>query len=322
MRVFRHFNDVPDAFKGAVVAVGNFDGVHLGHQALIGEARKLATEEGGLLGVLAFEPHPQEFFRPSPESFRLTPFRTKARLLAECGADVMYALAFDAQMAGMSAQEFVLDVLVKGLGVSHVVIGNDFQFGKGRAGNATVLAYMGEMEGFGVTVFEPVTAEGHDKISSTRIRDALKAGKPNEAAKLLGHWWTVESRVEHGDARGRTIGFPTANMRLTDCLKPAFGIYAVRATILENDKPVSRHDGAASFGVRPMFKTSEPLLETFLFDFDGDLYGKHLAVELVSYLHPELKLDGLDALKAQIAKDCDDARKALAAAPNLTLGAG
>jgi riboflavin kinase/FMN adenylyltransferase len=317
MRVFRHFNDVPDAFKGAVVAVGNFDGVHLGHQALIGEARRLAEERGGLLGVLAFEPHPQEFFRPSPESFRLTPFRTKARLLAACGADVMYALAFDQAMATMSAQEFVLDVLVQGLGVSHVVIGNDFQFGKGRAGNATVLAYMGEMEGFGVTVFEPVVVAGHGKISSTQIRDALKGGRPDEAARLLGHWWAVESRVEHGEARGRTIGFPTANMRLTDSIKPAFGIYAVRATLIENDAPVSRHDGVANFGIRPMFKTDEPLLETFLFDFNGDLYGKHLAVEFVAYLRSEAKLEGLDALKAQIAKDSDDARAALAAAPRL-----
>lgn len=315
MRIFRHFRDVPDAFRGSVIAVGNFDGVHLGHRALIGAARKLAEERGALLGVLAFEPHPQEFFRPQPESFRLTPFRTKARLIAGEGADVMFALTFDSEIATMTAQAFVLDVLVASLGVAHVVIGADFQFGKGRAGDATLLSYMGEMEGFGVTVFEPVGAMGAEKISSTRIREALKSGRPEDAAKLLGHWWTVESRVEHGDARGRTIGFPTANMRLIDCLKPAFGIYAVRAMIMEDEKPVGRHEGVASFGVRPMFKTREPLLETFLFDFSGDLYGRHLAVELISYLRAEAKLDGLEALKVQIAKDCDDARAALAAAP-------
>src|SRR5215472_2382758 len=317
MRIFRHHRDVSDAYRGAVIAVGNFDGVHLGHQALIAEARRLAQERGGLLGVLAFEPHPQEFFRPSPESFRLTPFRTKARLIAEEGADVMFALAFDAEMAARSAQEFVLEVLVDGLGASHVVVGADFQFGKGRSGNTTVLAYMGEMEGFGVTGFEPVAVTGSDKISSTRIRDALKQGRPQEAAQLLGHWWTVESRVERGDAHGRAIGFPTANMRLVDCLKPAFGIYAVRAMIIENDQPVARHDGVANFGIRPMpmFKTTEPLLETYLFDFSGDLYGKHLAVELIAYLRPEANLDGLDALKAQIALDCDNARVALARSP-------
>ena len=314
MRIFRHYRDVPDAYKGAVVAVGNFDGVHRGHQALIGEARRLATERGAPLGVLAFEPHPQEFFRPSPVSFRLTPFRTKARLIAEQGADVMFALAFDAEMAGLPAHEFVLDVLVGALGVGHVVVGSDFQFGKGRSGNVTTLSYMGEMEGFGVTVFEPVAAQGHDKISSTRIREALKAGQPDEAARLLGHWWTVESRVEHGDKRGRTIGFPTANMRLEDCLEPAFGIYAVRATVFEDDKPVLKRDGVANLGIRPMFETKVPHLETFLFDFDGDLYGKHMAVELVAYLRPEMKFEGLDALRAQIAADSEAARAALKSA--------
>ena len=312
MKIFRHYRDVPDACKGAVVALGNFDGVHLGHQALIGEARRLARERNAPLGVLAFEPHPQEFFHPSPESFRLTPFRAKARLIAELETDFLYALTFDAQMAAKSAQQFVLDVLVGGLGVGAIVVGADFQFGKGRTGNATLLAYMGDAEGFGVTIFKPVAAGGHDKISSTQIRDALKQGRPEEAARLLGHYWSVEARVEHGDKRGRTIGFPTANMRLVDCLKPAFGIYAVRAKILEDDRIISMHDGVASFGMQPMFQVATPLLETYLFDFDGDLYGKHMAVELVAYLRAEAKLEGLPALKAQIAKDSDDARKVLA----------
>jgi riboflavin kinase/FMN adenylyltransferase len=311
MKVFRHYRDVPDAYKGAVVAVGNFDGVHRGHQALIAEAKRLADERGAPLGVLAFEPHPQEFFRPSPESFRLTPFRAKARLIAGLGADVLYALAFDAEMAAKPAEDFVMDVLVEGLGAGAIVVGKDFQFGKGRAGNTTVLAYMGEMEGFGVTIFDPVIAHDHDKISSTEIRDALKAGKPEVAAKLLGHHWSVEARVEHGDKRGRTIGFPTANMKLVDTLKPAFGVYAVRAKILDNDQVMSTHDGVANFGIRPMFQSEVPLLETYLFDFDGDLYGKHMAVELISYIRPEAKFSDLAALKAQIATDSDAARKLL-----------
>ena len=311
MRIFRHYEDVPAPFKGAVVAIGNFDGVHRGHQALIARARAHAQALGKPVGVMAFEPHPQEFFHPSPESFRLTPFRTKARLLMEQGVDVMFALPFDAQMARQSAQAFVADVLVKGLGTSCVLVGADFQFGKGRAGDATVLSYMGEMEGFGVEVFEPVLEDGTHKISSTHIREALKDGKPGVAAKLLGHYWSVEARVEHGDKRGRTIGVPTANMRLPDTLHPAFGVYAVRATIYEDDKPVSRHDGVANFGIRPMWQTKEPLLETWLFDFDGDLYGKHLGVEFIHYIRGEAKLDGLDALKAQIAKDSDEARKVL-----------
>ena len=311
MRIFRHHDDVTAPFKGAVVAIGNFDGVHRGHQALIARTRFHAHAQGKPVGVLAFEPHPQEFFRPSPESFRLTPFRAKSRLLAEQGVDVMYALAFDAQMAAKSAQEFVLDVLVTGLGVSCVLVGAEFQFGNGRAGDATVLSYMGEMEGFAVEIFEPVLEDATHKISSTHIREALKAGKPDVAAKLLGHFWSVEARVEHGDKRGRTIGVPTANMRLVDTLHPAFGVYAVRATIYEDDRPVSRHNGVANFGIRPMWETKEPLRATWLFDFDGDLYGKHMAVEFIHYIRGEAKLDGLDALKAQIAKDSDEARKVL-----------
>ncbi|HVU19507.1 MAG TPA: bifunctional riboflavin kinase/FAD synthetase [Rhizomicrobium sp.] len=311
MRIFRHYEHVPGAFQGAVVAVGNFDGVHLGHRALIEESEHLARERGAPLAVLAFEPHPQEFFRPSPESFRLTPFRVKARLLAELHVDAMFALPFDAQMASKTAQEFVLDVLVKGLAAGCVVVGEDFQFGKGRAGNATVLSYMGDMEGFGVEIFKPVAVEGSEKISSTQIRQALQQGRPDEAARLLGHYWSVEARVEHGDKRGRTIGVPTANMRLMDCLKPAFGVYAVRASVLEDDKVVSRHRGVANFGIRPMFETPVPLLETWLFDFDGDLYGKHLSVELVSYLRPEMNLPDLDTLKAQISADAEAARAAL-----------
>jgi riboflavin kinase/FMN adenylyltransferase len=311
VRIFRHYENVPGAFQGAVVAVGNFDGVHLGHRALIEEAEHHARERGAALAVLAFEPHPQEFFRPSAESFRLTPFRVKARLLADLHVDAMFALPFDAHMASKTAQDFVLDVLVKGLGAGCVVVGEDFQFGKGRAGNATLLSYMGEMEGFGVEIFKPVAAEGTEKISSTQIRHALQQGMPEEAARLLGHYWSVEARVEHGDKRGRTIGVPTANMRLVDCLKPAFGVYAARASVLEDDKVVSRHQGVANFGIRPMFETPTPLLETWLFNFDGDLYGKHLSVELVAYLRPEMNLPDLDALKAQISADAEAARSVL-----------
>ena len=318
MRIFRHFNDIPDAFRGAVVALGNFDGVHRGHQALIAEAARHAAALGVPLGVVAFEPHPQEFFHPENTGFRLTPFRIKARLVAEQGADVMFAVTFDAELAKKTPQEFVLDVLVNGLGVACVVVGSDFRFGKGRAGDVSVLAYMGEMEGFGVVSFDPVGARidgaSAAKISSTRIRDALKAGRPEEAASLLGHWWTIESHVEHGDKRGRVIGFPTINMRWEGSLAPAFGVYAVRATLMNGDSFGPSYDGVANFGVRPMFEIPSPLLETYLFDFSGDLYGKHMSVELIAYLRPEEKYDSLEALKAQIAKDMVAARAALARA--------
>jgi riboflavin kinase/FMN adenylyltransferase len=314
MRIFRHFQGVPEALKGAVVAIGNFDGVHKGHQALIAEARAEAEDRRSPLAVLAFEPHPQEFFRPRPDSIRLTPLRMKARLLSELGVDALFALPFDAEMSHRSAPAFVHDVLVEGLGAGAVVVGPDFEFGKGRSGNVSTLEHMGEMEGFAVTCFDMVTTEGA-KISSTRIREALQAAKPQEAASLLGRWWGIEARVEHGDKRGRTMGFPTANMHLGHCLAPAFGVYAVRVTILDNERPVSRHDGVANFGIRPMYQTQVPLMEAHLFDFDGDLYGKHLMVELIAYIRPEAKFADLDALVVQIGQDAQKARQILGAAP-------
>ena len=333
MRIFRHFADVPGALKGAVLAIGNFDGVHLGHRTLIHQACLEARAAGAPLAVLTFEPHPQEYFRAlrqdgghspaGPECFRLTPLRVKARLLAELGVDALFALPFDAEMARRSPAEFVQDVLLDGLGVKGIVVGRDFEFGKGRAGNLTALSYIGEMEGFTVTPFDTVlTVEGQaeaggEKISSTRIRTLLKEAKPQDAARLLGRWCAIEARVEHGDARGRQMGFPTANMHLHHCLAPAFGVYAVMVSIMDNDRVVERHAGVANFGIRPMYRTPVPLLETHLFDFDGDLYGKYLSVELVRWLRPEAKFPDLDALIAQIAADAAQARVILEDIPAL-----
>jgi len=308
MKILRHYRECPADAKGAVVALGNFDGVHLGHRALLMEAKRLAREQKRPFGVLVFEPNPREFFRPKDEPFRLTPFRAKARLLAELEVDVLIVLTFDAAMASMPAQDFVLDVLVKELAVAHVVVGKDFRFGKGRGGDAAVLGYMGEMEGFGTTVFSPVFADGSVKISSSDIRTALKAGKSDEAARLLGHWWRVEGHVAQGDKRGREIGFPTANLKIEHTLLPAFGIYAVRAHL-----PDGRIlDGAASFGLRPTFALETPLLEVHLFGFDGDLYGALITVEFIAYLRPEKKFETIEALKAQIAADCEGAKRVLA----------
>jgi riboflavin kinase/FMN adenylyltransferase len=321
LRIFRHFDDLPPALRGAVVAIGNFDGVHRGHRALIAEAKTLADARRSPLAVLSFEPHPQEYFRPSPECFRLTPLRTKARLLADLGVDALFALTFDGDMARRTPQDFVIKVLVEGLGISGAVVGHDFEFGQKRAGNLATLAYMGEMEGFSVTAFDTVTAHSFneksddEKISSTLIRRLLKEAKPEEAARLLGRPWAVEARVEHGDARGRTMGFPTANMHLGHCLAPAFGVYAVRVNILEGDRAVARHDGVANFGIRPMYQVEVPLMETHLFDFDGDLYGKYLSVELIRYIRPEAKFASLPDLVAQIGTDAANAREILAKTP-------
>jgi riboflavin kinase/FMN adenylyltransferase len=315
LRIFRHFEDIPGDLRGAVVAIGNFDGVHRGHRALIAEARRQAEANGAPLAVLSFEPHPQEFFRPSPDCFRLTPLRTKSRLLADLGVDVLFALPFDGDMARRSPEDFVENILVKGLGISGVVVGHDFEFGQKRAGNLNTLRDLGRKYGFSVTAFDTVTASGDDKISSTLIRQMLKQAKPEEAARLLGHPWTIEARVEHGDARGRTMGFPTANMHLHHCLAPAYGVYAVRLAILEGDHAVARHDGVANFGIRPMYQVNVPLLETHLFDFDGDLYGKYLSVEMIRYIRPEAKFPSLADLIAQIGADAARARAILAETP-------
>jgi riboflavin kinase/FMN adenylyltransferase len=271
------------------------------------EAKRRASELKRPFAALVFEPNPREFFRPKDEPFRLTTFRAKARLLSELGVEILFVLTFDAELASMSAQDFVLEVLVKELAATHVVVGKDFRFGKGRAGDVTVLGYMGEMEGFGTTVFAPIFADASVKISSSDIRVALKGGKPDHAARLLGHWWRIEGHVAQGDKRGRLIGYPTANLKLEHVLHPAFGIYAVRAHL-----PDGRvFDGAANFGVRPMFAVESPLLEVHLFGFSGDLYGALIAVEFIAYLRPEKKFDTIEALQAQIARDCDDAKRIL-----------
>ena len=309
MRILRQYRDVPAEAQRAVVALGNFDGVHLGHRALIAEAAGIARNTERPLAALVFEPYPREFFRPNDEPFRLTPFRAKARLLAEIGVEFLIVLTFDGSIAAMPAQDFVLDILVGELHVSHVVVGRDFLFGKGRGGDATVLAYMGEMEGFGVSVVSPIPAGGGQKISSSDIRAALRSGKFEEAARLLGHWWSVEGHVARGDRRGREFGFPTANLKLEEhTLKPLFGVYAVRVRFQGG----AVYDGVANFGVRPMFELDSPLMEVHLFDFSGDLYGELMTVELIAYLRGEQTFESVEALKAQMEADCETARRILA----------
>jgi riboflavin kinase/FMN adenylyltransferase len=306
---------VPRPLQGGVYALGNFDGVHRGHQIVIGEAARVASELNVPLGVLVFEPHPKQFFFPDEPFFRLTPFRAKTRLLERLGVDILAALPFDAEMAKRQAPEFVLDVLVKGLNATHVVAGYDFRFGKGRAGDATMLSYMGEQEGFGVSIVEEVS-HGGEAYSSTRIRECLAAGDPRGAAEQLGHSWTVETHVMTGDQRGRTIGFPTANLALEDHVQPALGVYAVHVEI-EDGPHKGFYEGVANLGKRPTFNKSDIVLEVHIFDFAGDIYGHHMAVSFVDYLRPEQKFDGLDALKTQIAKDSARAREILTANPRV-----
>lgn len=311
MRILRHHAATGDD-RGAVVALGNFDGVHLGHQAVIGTAGEAARAAPAPFAVLTFEPHPRSVFQPGAAPFRLTPFRGKARHLGALGVELLVALHFDLDFARRSAEDFVDRVLVEGLGVRHVVVGYDFVFGNRRRGTPALLADRGAAQGFGVTVVPPVESPSGAIYSSTRIREHLLAGRPGEAAALLGRFWEIEGRVERGARLGRTIGFPTANLGLDGYLRPAAGVYAVRAGIEEGERTIW-HDGAANLGWRPTVGGTDLRLETHLFDFAGELYGRHLRVQLVEHLRPEQKFSGLDALKAQIAADCLEARRVLAA---------
>ena len=311
MRLFRHHSEVPVEARGAVVALGNFDGVHLGHQRVIEEAARIAGELGAPLGVLTFEPHPREYFLPGRPAFRLTPFRIKLRQLEAIGVDYVYLLAFDRLMAERSPESFIVEVLGEGIEPAHVVVGYDFVFGRGRSGDAGLLADLGRGAGFGVTSVA-AAADGAGVIySSTKVRERLCAGDPAAAARLLGRPWEIEGRVETGDRRGRLLGFPTANLGLSGYLQPALGVYAVKAGIDEG-RGTRWRDGVANLGRRPTVGGTRVQLEVHLFDFAGDLYGRHLRVALVDFIRPERKFDGLDALKAQIAADSAEARRRLA----------
>ncbi len=310
MRVFRH-TTASGADRGAVVAVGNFDGVHRGHQAVIEAAKKAASPAAAPFAVLTFEPHPRSVFQPGAPPFRLTPFRAKSHALENLGVELLFTLHFDLDFAQKSAEAFVADVLVAGLGVRELVVGYDFVFGNRRRGTPELLKAEGAKQGFGVEVIAPVAGPGGIAYSSTQIREHLVAGRPREAAALLGRPWEIEGRVETGDRLGRTIGFPTANIMLADYLRPAAGVYAIRAGV-EDGAATHWFNGAANLGWRPTVGGKDLRLEAHLFDFDGDLYGKHLRIALIEHLRPERRFDGLDALKAQIAEDCQKARAVLA----------
>lgn len=298
---------VPQALRGGIVALGNFDGFHLGHQAVAGRAVERGRAEGRPVLVATFDPHPVRFFRPETPPFRLTSLDQRQRLFEAAGADAMIVFRFDAALAATTAEDFAAHRLVELIGAAGVVTGEDFTYGKGRAGNVAVLAEAGRRMGFSVDSVGPVS-DDDGTISSSRIREALQAGDCRTAARLLTRPFAIEGVVEHGDKRGRTIGYPTANIALGPYLRPRFGIYAVRGRL--DDGRVL--DGAANLGVRPTFEPPRELLEPYFFDFDGDLYGRKVEVELIDFLRPEAKFDRIEALTAQMAADCDEARRRLA----------
>ncbi|MFT6581471.1 MAG: bifunctional riboflavin kinase/FAD synthetase [Alphaproteobacteria bacterium] len=310
MQILRHYENTPDDIRNGVVVMGNFDGVHRGHQVVIGAGAELARARSAPLIVLTFEPHPRSFFRPHDPSFRLTSFRNKAHHIEALGVDALVVLNFDESLSSLTAEAFVQNVIVDGLGVRDLVVGYDFRFGNKRGGDAAFLEQAAAASGYKLQVIEPVATADSEVFSSTHIREMLIAGKPGQAAAMLGRPFEIEGRVQPGDQRGRQLGFPTANLELDGYLRPAMGVYAIRAG-LETETGFEWRDGVANFGNRPTVDGKTVLLETHLFDFNTDIYGSNLRVAFIEYLRPEKKFDGLDALKAQIAEDSANARRIL-----------
>jgi riboflavin kinase/FMN adenylyltransferase len=310
MRLYRHANDLPPAAKGAVACLGNFDGVHLGHRAVIGEGARIARATGRNLAVVTFEPHTREFFEPDAAPFRLTPLRAKLHALDALGVDLVVALAFNRSLSQLSAEAFGTEVLARDMAISHAVAGSNFRYGHRHAGSMEMLAEAGACLGFGVTAVPEVRDAEGTIYSATRIRQLVAAGDLRAAAALLGRPWEVDGHVIGGDRRGRLLGFPTANMHLGDYLRPAFGIYAVRARL---DRPGAPWiDGVANLGIRPMWRTAEPMVETHLFDFSDDIYGEVLRVRLIERLRGEAHFDSIDALVEQVDRDKLAAKQVLA----------
>lgn len=309
MRIVRDYQFVEDQDRGASAAIGNFDGVHRGHQHVIDIARAEAQRLGVPLGVMTFEPHPRQYFAPKAPPFRLMNAEARAHLLSWLGVEKLYELTFNDTLSALSPDAFAREIIADGLGLKHVVVGEDFHFGKGRAGNVADLQAFGEDLGFGVTVAALLHDVG-EEISSTAIRQALTDGRPRDAARMLGHWHRIDGEVIRGDQRGRNLGYPTANISIAELHPPKFGVYAVKVDVLTGPYK-GEYGGAASMGVRPMFGENLPNLESFLFDFKGDIYGEQLSVALVDYLRPEEKFDALAALIAQMNVDCDRARAIL-----------
>jgi riboflavin kinase/FMN adenylyltransferase len=298
---------IPENLRGSIVALGNFDGFHLGHQAVVGRAVARAFHERRQVVVATFDPHPVRFFKPDLPPFRLTTLDQRERLFAHAGADAMLVFEFGRALASMDAKEFIAEVMAKRVGAAGVVTGDDFTFGKGRTGDAELLKSLGEKHGVIAETVPQVLIDGV-RVSSGRIREALIAGDSGTATKLLSRDYAIEGVVQNGDARGRELGYPTANLVLGDYQRPKYGIYAVRA-ILDDG---SEHPGVANLGVRPTFDPPQELLETHLLDFSGDLYGRRMEVALHAFIRAELKFESVDALVEEMRKDEAAARRLLA----------
>jgi len=307
VRWLDHRDAAPPALRGAVIALGNFDGFHKGHQAVAKEAIDWAHAEGRPSIIATFDPHPVRLFRPEAPPFRLTTLEQRQELYLAAGATAMLVFHFDTELASTSAEDFITEILIRRFGAHGVVTGGDFSFGQGAKGDVELLRDLGGSRGLASRVIDAV-AEGDEVVSSSRIRKALREGDPQLAAKLLTRPFAIRGIVEHGHKRGRALGFPTANLTVDNYLRPKYGVYAVTGRILSTDEQLK---GAANIGLRPQFEPPRELLEPSFFDFSGDLYGQEIEVAFHHFLRPEAKFDRLDALIAQMEKDCREARRLL-----------
>ena len=310
LRVVRGWKDLPAADKGAAIAVGSFDGVHRGHQRVIQLAADAAGEQGVPLGVITFDPHPSAYFHPDRPGFQLQKRDQQARALEALGVEVLYVLPLDPELAGMSDREFAARVLAEGLGAKHIAVGFDNTFGKDRSGTPETMRAYGQEFGFSVSVAPPLMGADGDKYSSTRVREALREGRPEEACEILGRPFAIEGEVLRGRQLGRKLGFPTANVSIAGYVAPRFGVYATR-TLLPDGRRIA---GVASIGVNPTIDgATEPVLEVWLFDFSEDLYDQVVETDLIAFLRPEAKFPDLETLTAQVQADAEAARKVLEA---------
>lgn len=310
IRVIRGWKDLSEGDRGAAVAMGSFDGVHLGHQQVIELAGRAASDLGAPLGVITFDPHPRVYFRPDDPPFRLMKTDQQARALEKLNVDILYVMPLDAELAEMTDRQFATEVLHKGFGARHVALGFDNSFGKGRTGTPDTMRQYGRELGFGVSVADPVGDGGGEKFSSTAVREALRDGHPEVAAEILGRPFAIEGPVQRGRQLGRKLGFPTANIDLADYVTPKFGVYATRTRLSDGRE----FTGVANIGVNPTVQgVTRPLLEVWLFDFDEDIYDRIIETDLVAFLRPEEKFESLEVMTEQVMKDAENARRVLGA---------
>lgn len=303
MKVFHRYCDIPSSALNGITLLGNFDGVHKGHQDLLAFAHDIATNEGKPLNLITFEPHPRRFFNPHIESFRITPMRNKIKLLSQMGVDNMFILHFTKDLCLMNPKKFIFEVLVKGIKASHIIVGENYRFAKECSGDINTLIKLGNLYNFSVTPFPIANNPGGDRLSSSAVRLFLRRGDIESAENILGHPWEIEGRVIKGRQLGRTMGFPTANIKLKGYINPRTGVYAVRVGFPNKDYTCTWHNAVANFGTRPTVNGKDLIFESHIFNWDGDIYGKRIVIRPVEYLRPEMKIQSIEKLKQTINED-------------------